>query len=310
MNIGLNFGNNKSFRLINIYERLNKGEILNKNKIAEIFGVTAKTIQRDIDDLRAYLAETHYNESDVAIKYSREQGGYYLIKLEREWLVNQEVIAILKIILESRAFCKKELDVLINKLLAQVTPNDRKIVEKIIKSEQTQYIQLQHGKEILNILWKLSQMTTDNKIITFTYTNLEGKSNKREVKPVALMFSEYYFYLIAYMADGTKDFPTIFRVDRMADLECMNKTFCIPYRDKFNDGEFRKRVQFMHSGELKRVKFEFRGSSLEALLDKLPTAEKISESNGVYVFSVESYGEGVYIWLRSQGDNIKILEKL
>lgn len=310
MNTGLNFGSNKSFRLINIYERLNKGEILNKNKIAEIFGVTPKTIQRDIDDLRAYLAETHYNESDVAIKYSRAQDGYYLIKLEREWLVNQEVIAILKIILESRAFCKKELDVLINKLLAQVTPNDRKIVEKIIKSEQTQYIQLQHGKEILNTLWKLSQMTTDNKIITFTYTNLEGKSNKREVKPVALMFSEYYFYLIAYMADGTKDFPTIFRVDRMADLECMNKTFCIPYRDKFNDGEFRKRVQFMHSGELKRVKFEFRGSSLEALLDKLPTAEKISEDNGVYVFSVESYGEGVYIWLRSQGDNIKILEKL
>lgn len=310
MNIGLNFGNNKSFRLINIYERLNKGEILNKNKIAEIFGVTPKTIQRDIDDLRAYLAETQYNGSDVPIKYSREQGGYYLVKLERDWLVNQEVIAILKIILESRAFCKKELEVLINKLLAQVTPNDRKIVEKIIKSEQTQYIQLQHGKEILNILWKLSQMTTDNKIITFTYTNLEGKSNKREVKPVALMFSEYYFYLIAYMADGTKDFPTIFRVDRMADLECMNKTFCIPYRDKFNDGEFRKRVQFMHSGELKRVKFEFRGSSLEALLDKLPTAEKISESNGVYIFSVESYGDGVYMWLRSQGDNIKILEKL
>lgn len=310
MNTGLNFGSNKSFRLINIYERLNKGEILNKNKIAEIFGVTPKTIQRDIDDLRAYLAETQYNESDVAIKYSRVQDGYYLIKLEREWLVNQEVIAILKIILESRAFCKKELDLLINKLLAQVTPNDRKIVEKIIKSEQTQYIQLQHGKEILNTLWKLSQMTTDNKIITFTYTNLEGKSNKREVKPVALMFSEYYFYLIAYMADGTKDFPTIFRVDRIDDLECMNKTFCIPYRDKFNDGEFRKRVQFMHSGELKRVKFEFRGSSLEALLDKLPTAEKISESNGVYVFSVESYGDGVYMWLRSQGDNIKILEKL
>lgn len=309
MNTGLNFGSNKSFRLINIYERLNKGEILNKNKIAEIFGVTPKTIQRDIDDLRAYLAETQYNESDVAIKYSRVQDGYYLIKLEREWLVNQEVIAILKIILESRAFCKKELDLLINKLLAQVTPNDRKIVEKIIKSEQTQYIQLQHGKEILNTLWKLSQMTTDNKIITFTYTNLKGKSNKREVKPVALMFSEYYFYLIAYMADGTKDFPTIFRVDRIADLECMNKTFCIPYRDKFNDGEFRKRVQFMHSGELKRVKFEFRGSSLEALLDKLPTAEKISESNGVYVFSVESYGDGVYMWLRSQGDNIKILEK-
>ena len=47
----------KSFRLLNMYERLNKGEVLNKNELAINFGVTNKTIQRDIDDLRAYISE-------------------------------------------------------------------------------------------------------------------------------------------------------------------------------------------------------------------------------------------------------------
>lgn len=53
----MDYSGNKGFRLLSIYERLNKGEMLNKAKLAEMFGVGVKTIQRDIDDLRAYLAE-------------------------------------------------------------------------------------------------------------------------------------------------------------------------------------------------------------------------------------------------------------
>ena len=37
---GLNYKGNKSFRLININERLHKGEILNKSDIAMEYGVT------------------------------------------------------------------------------------------------------------------------------------------------------------------------------------------------------------------------------------------------------------------------------
>ena len=48
------FKENKGFRLLNIYERLNKGETVNKEKLAGEFGVSPKTIQRDLDDLRAH----------------------------------------------------------------------------------------------------------------------------------------------------------------------------------------------------------------------------------------------------------------
>ena len=58
----LDYKGNKGFRLLNIYERLNKGEVVNKETLADDFGVSLKTIQRDIDDLRAYLAETHFTE--------------------------------------------------------------------------------------------------------------------------------------------------------------------------------------------------------------------------------------------------------
>ncbi|MGL4790659.1 MAG: helix-turn-helix transcriptional regulator, partial [Anaerotignaceae bacterium] len=103
-------------------------------------------------------------------------------------------------------------------------------------------------------------------------------------------------------------YPTIFRVDRMANVKTTKEKFSIPYKDRFNEGEFRKRVQFMFSGELKRVTFQYSGQSIEAVLDKLPTAEILKEENGVYTVKVEAYGNGIYMWLRSQGDNVKVLD--
>lgn len=308
LNLGIDYNGNKGFRLLSIYERLNKGEIIEKAQLAEYFGVTQKTIQRDIDDLRAYIAEVHFAESEVAIKYDKVKKGYYLVRFEREWLTNEEVIALCKILLESRAFCKEELNSLISKLLTQVVPNDRKKIEDMIRSEQHHYVPLQHGKHLFSILWELSQLITNSELTRFTYTRQDGVTNVRLVKPVAIMFSEYYFYLIAYMAEGNKDFPTVFRIDRITDLKGTKQHFNVPYKDKFNEGEFRKRVQFMYSGELQRVTFEFSGPSLEAVLDRLPTAEIISDNDGVYKIRAEVYGKGIQMWLRSQGDWIKNID--
>ena len=242
------------------------------------------------------------------LKYDKVKKGYYLVRFEREWLTNEEVISLCKIVLESRAFCKEELNSLISKLLTQVVPNDRKKIEDMIRNEQHHYVPLQHGKHLFSILWELSQLITNSELTRFTYTRQDGVTNVRLVKPVAIMFSEYYFYLIAYMADGNKDFPTVFRIDRITDLKGTKQHFNVPYKDKFNEGEFRKRVQFMYSGELQRVTFEFSGPSLEAVLDRLPTAEIISDNDGVYKIRAEVYGKGIQMWLRSQGDWIKNID--
>jgi len=97
--------------------------------------VSEKTIQRDIDDLRIYLAGTHFSHGKVSIKYDRTRCGYYLIRMERECFTNEEVLSICKVLLESRAFCKDELDPLLTKLLIQVTPTDRKRVQFMYPGE-------------------------------------------------------------------------------------------------------------------------------------------------------------------------------
>lgn len=171
------------------------------------------------------------------------------------------------------------------------------------------YVPLRHGKKLLSAIWELSQHMTAQHTIRIVYCRQDGAERTHEVNPVAIMFSEYYFYLIAYLADGRKEFPTIFRIDRIVRFEPTGATFRVVHKKKFSDGEFRKRIQFMYAGELRRVTFDYSGASVEAVLDRLPTAKVVSQEDGVYRITAEVYGNGIDMWLRSQGSVVKVVDQ-
>lgn len=297
----------KSFRLLNMYEKLNRGDIINKKQFASEFGISEKSVQRDIDDLRAYLSESYESGDDVTIEYDYVKNGYRLIKQEREFFTNEEIFAVAKVLLESRGFNKQELNTLIDKLILQATPSARVNIKELILNERFHYIPPRHGKPLIDSLWEMNEHIFNKEIIEFDYVRKDGVASHRKVKPLSVMFSDYYFYLIAWMADDSKDYPTVFRIDRMTKIKSTGEKYKIPYRDKFEEGEFRKRVQFMYSGPLKTILFEFTGPSIEAILDRIPGAEIIEQKGNKYVLKAECYGNGILMWLRTQGDYVKIL---
>lgn len=299
--------NAKTFRLLNLYERLNRGETVNKKEFASSFGISEKSVQRDIDDLRIYLAECYENGDDVTVEYSYIKNGYYLVKKDKEFLTNEEILGIAKILLESRAYNKEELNGLIDKLLLQATPSARMNIKEMILNEKFHYIPLKHNKPLLKAIWELSENIYNKTLIEFDYVRKDKVASHKIVKPLSIMFSEYYFYLIAWMADDSKDYPTVFRIDRMTNVKSTGEKYTIPYKDRFEEGDFRKKVQFMYSGPLKTIRFEFTGPSLEAILDRIPAAEIISQDENKTVIKAECYGDGILMWLRTQGDNVKIL---
>lgn len=299
--------NVKSFRLLNMYEKLNRGDIINKKQFAGEFGISEKSVQRDIDDLRAYLSESYESGDDITIEYDYVKNGYRLIKQEREFLTNEEILAVAKVLLESRGFNKQELNTIIDKLMLQATPSARINIKELILNERFHYIPPCHGKPLIDLLWKLNEHIFNKEIIEFDYIRKDGMTSHRTVKPLSVMFSDYYFYLIAWMADDSKDYPTVFRIDRMTKLKSTGEKYKILYRNKFEEGEFRKRVQFMYSGPLKTILFEFTGPSIEAILDRIPGAEIMEQDGNKYVLKAECYGDGILMWLRTQGNYVKIL---
>lgn len=66
------------------------------------------------------------------------------------------------------------------------------------------------------------------------------------------------------------------------------------YADRFEDGEFRKKIPFMYGGKLRKVKFKYSGLSIENVLDKLPTAKILNEKDGIYTIRAEVYGESIF----------------
>ncbi len=262
-------------RLLLLREDLEKGKNINKEEIKRKFDIDDKTFQRDIDFLRAFYTENINPE--IEIKYNKKKKGY-ILENNKDRFRNEEILAISKILLESRAFCKDELDELLRKLRLLSEEDEMKQVKEMIKNEKFNYVPLKHGKKLLDLIWELSKYITKQEIISISYTTKEGKSKVYRIKPVSIMFSEYYFYIVSFMADKfVEDGPTIFRIDRIKKLKGTGENFEVSYLERFEDGEFRKRVQFMLSGKLRTVKFEYTGI-LEVVQDRLPTAEVIEQS--------------------------------
>lgn len=309
----------KVMRVLDLYQRLQAGEIINKSNVALQYAVNERSIQRDIDDIRDFLSKEAGKSgiSDTVI-YDRIEKGYRLEKIYDMKLRNCEVLAICKILLDSRAFRKDEMQEMLGKLLDCCVPKARQdTVKALIANEQYHYIEPQHKKYFLDTMWSIGQAIEHQNYIEIEYERSKDKKKvKRKLKPVAIMFSEFYFYMTAFIDDEhTKEgfdvledaFPTIYRIDRIERLQVLEEHFKIPYKDRFEEGEFRKRIQFMYGGKLEKIKFKYSGCSVEAVLDRLPTAKILDEEDGVYTISAEVFGKGIEMWLRSQGDVVTIL---
>lgn len=299
-------GENKGQRLLGIYHSLSRGELISKEVLAREYGVTEKSIQRDIDDIRSYLVGDR-DEGAADICYDRQAKGYRLVEEESRCLTRKEILAMAKILLESRAFAKEELHTILDKLIEACPREGRKVVEDMIRNETFCYVPPRHGKKLLDALWDISLFIKNREIIRFSYKRQDGAEKEHTAKPVALLFSEFYFYLVAYKEEEM-EFPTIFRVDRIGTMEKTGNHFQVPYQDRFKDGEFRKRVQFMYPGVLRRVTFTYSGPSAEAVLDRLPTARILSHKDDVYTLTAEACGKGLDMWLGSQGKWVKVLK--
>ena len=304
----------KSSRLLVIYSRLVKGETVSKADLSEQYHVSERSIQRDMEALRCFISNQSLGQDIV---YDYKLRGYRLVNDLSKGLSNSEVLAVCKILLESRSMRRDDMLPILDKLIDCAVPEEnRRAVVELISNEKHHYIEPHHGKPILKGLWEFGQAIKHHQYMEIEYERIKGpKCVHRRIKPVGIMFSEYYFYLTAFLEDKTDFenpddlFPTIYRIDRIRSFQVLDEHFYVPYRDRFEEGEFRKRVQFMYGGRLERIRFRYTGPSVEAVLDRLPTAEIVSTDKEGWTIQAEVFGKGVEMWLRSQGDYVQIMRE-
>lgn len=306
-------------RVLGIYTKLMDGCLINKSEESVNYGVNERSIQRDIDDIRNFLETDSERIGSVnSVIYDRYAKGYRLEQIYKMKFSNSEILALCKILLDSRAFLKSEMTDMLDKLISCCVPRENHmLVSDLISNEAFHYVEPRHKTKFIDMLWDIGQAIRGCNYIEINYIRTKDKAVvKRKLKPVAIIFSEYYFYLTAFIDDEkvrkefeviNDPFPTIYRIDRIKKLILIDEKFHIPYSSRFEEGEFRKRIQFMYGGKLQKIKFKYYGTDIDAILDRLPTARILSEEDSVYLIVAEVFGNGINMWIRSQGDLIKVV---
>ena len=311
----------KNHRVLDLYVRLCEGKTIIKREEANRYGVTERSIQRDIDDIRAYLDEKQVQDSDhpCSVVYQKKKQGFVMEGKEASLMTNGEILAVTKILLGSRVFTRTEIFPMLDKLVAGCVPlKNMKLVTELIANERFHYVEPLHKKPLIDKLWDLGTAVRECRLVELTYRKAGHQDCvKRIVEPLAILFSEYYFYLVAYIIDEKAgvddptqiyDYPVIYRVDRVEEFHILPETFHVSYRERFEAGEFCKRVQFMYGGELMNIQLRYTGYAVENLLDRLPMAEIKQQDENGYILQVEVFGEGIIMWLLGLGEQIEVLK--
>ena len=299
--------NTKQYRVLEIFFRAMRGEDISVAELANEYGVSTKSISRSIGDLKAFLADHRELVGNTEFEYSHQDKCYRLYM--DEFLTNKELFALVEVMIGARAFSKMELLALTDKLKRFTTAEDRPVLNELIRKELYHYPEVKHDCEsVEDRLWQIVNCITEHKEITIEYYRMDRQWKTHRVRPASVMFNDYYFYLIAFMADGNVEKPHYFRLDRIKDITEHRKKFSTDDIPEFDEGLLRKRSPFMWQGKLRTIRFEFSGPSVQAVLDKLPSARIIDRlGDKKYLIEAETYGDGIKMWLLSQGSWVKVV---
>ncbi|MDE6780266.1 MAG: WYL domain-containing protein [Ruminococcus sp.] len=298
----------KNTRLLEIFFRALHGESISVKKLADEYRVSTKTISRSINDLQSFLLEHRELMQNASLEYSYKEKAYILYS--DEFLKNSELFAAAKILIGSRALNKDDLITFVSKLKKFTTVREREKLENLIRKEIYHYHEVKSDcRSVVENVWKIVSAIEDRNIITITYYKMNRQEVRRKIIPAAVMFSEYYFYLIAYRTDESGYKPVYYRIDRISSVTEHREKFSLDREHSFDEGELREKNQFMFPGENAHIVFEFSGLSLQAILDRLPTARVVEKKdNGVSVVEAEvNNGRGILMYLLSQGVWVKVI---
>lgn len=297
---------NKQDRVLEIFFRGLRGEDLSVRKLADEYEVSTKSITRSLNDLKAFLADHRDLVGNTELQYSYRDKCYRLYM--DEFLSNKELFALVEVMIGTRAFSRNELLTITGKLKHFTTPGDRQKLNELIRKELYHYSEVKHDCDsVQETLWQLVNCISDKQEISIDYYRMDRKWVTHRLRPASVMFADHYFYLIAYLTEGKTEKPYYFRVDRIRQVTVHRKKFFAD-EAQFDEGLLRQRSLFMWPGELRTIRFEFSGPSVQAVLDKLPTT-RIIERLGPkkHLIEAETYGDGIKMWLLSQRSWVKVV---
>lgn len=173
-----NIKSDKIERVLSIYTKLMNGYLVSKAEEAVNYGVNERSIQRDIDDNRNYLESDGERVGCInSVIYDRIGKGYRLEQIYKMKFSNSELLALCKILLDSRAFTKPEMTGMLDKLISCCVPKtNQKLVTDLISNETFYYVEPRHKTKFIDTMWDVGQAIRSCNYIEVDYTRMKDKA--------------------------------------------------------------------------------------------------------------------------------------
>lgn len=299
----------KKERILEIFYRLITGTGVSVAELANEYEVTTKSISRDITEIKNFIADHRGLLGNAEILYDSSLKKYFLHI--PQFFETDELFAVLKILIGCRAFSKKTTLEIIYKMKQFTSVKNQKTIDKLISKELYHFNEIKHDcQDLLRNLWNITLCIEQQNEMSISYYKMNREYVERRVRPIAITFTDYYFYLIGYQELSKEDNWEIryFRIDRIVHIIKHRTKFVISNKKIFDEGDLMSKIQLMFPGEPRHIKFEFTGPSVQAILDKIPTARLVEIKNGKNIIEADVYGTGINMLLLSQGSWVKVLE--
>lgn len=191
-----------------VYLLLNR-KSMTARELADHFGVSQRTVYRDIDAL---------SQAGIPVYASKGRGGG--ISLMDRFVLNRSV------------FSKEEQEEILTALQGMAAlqlPTESPVLQKLTAffgTQQANWVEVDfsdwsYTKQKELALIKASILNKQR--IAFTYHNAAGETSTRRVEPLQLWFKSRAWYLRAFCLD--RDAPRIFKLSRMRGVRSLEEGF-------------------------------------------------------------------------------------
>ncbi|WP_346353021.1 YafY family protein [Azotosporobacter soli] len=269
---------------------LNKGSVTAK-ELADRFGVSTRTIYRDVDVL---------SSAGVPVYMSKGNGGGIALledyALNRTIISDQESESLLLAVRTLQVTNYPDVDVILEKmgaLFKNAPPNDW------IEIDFSAWSSTPNEQNKFNDIRKAM---LERKVIRFEYVNGDGKRSCRFAEPEKLLFKGYAWYLIAFCRQRRQQ--RIFRMSRIKNVEISEEKFT---RCPLAETACEENKAFTEP--LVPIKMRFQPQVLNRLYDEFDDAFISKEEAGHYDVTVSfPENEWLYNYILSFGAFVEVLE--
>jgi len=277
-------------RLLGITILLLNRETVTAKELAERFGVSTRTIYRDIDILSSAGVPVFTNKGNG--------GGISLLdnySLNRTLISENEIESILLALKTLKAAKYPEIDAVLEKIGA------------VFKHTEADWVHIDFSPWAStpnenNKFIEIKKAILDRKRITFEYINSAGEKSTRKIEPMRLLFKGQGWYLWGYCV--TKNDFRVFRISRIKNVKVTNEVFkrrdYIAKEQSDEKGNARPPV---------RLKLKFYPQALYRLYDDFDDEIIIKNADGTFSVEVQfPEDEWVYGYIMSFGNYVEVLE--